>query len=267
MSSPYYRAGQPVQRQAATGQAAPTEDAAKKRRRTTTIVIVVIVAIVLLILIGIAIWWFFFRSRTTTPTTTKKTVGEACTSNTECNTDLCSDFGTSKKCTLKPQATCTAATCPPTCEQAGCPPGYLCYGGKCLGTKDATCSTEQDCHAPFTCSGGTCKQETCIVNSDCDPGEVCRGSRCVLELGTPCNNTNQCNSDLTTPIVSVCTSTGGSGTKRCKGLAGTLGCETAQPAETCTSGLCVTAGPNTVCECVAPSDCPFGDPCVGGICI
>ncbi len=135
-----------------------------------------------------------------------KSLGEVCSSSTECTTQICwSQSG--------------AATCLAPCNDTGCPAGYAChqlspYGAVCIeepGTfpDGASCITDKQCLSAI-CLNGICRVACSVVTPDCPAGGGCvplnsgTAGACVtsgtLPLGSACNSDFTCSSLLCVEI-------------------------------------------------------------------
>lgn len=106
----------------------------------------------------------------------KAPVGERCTSQDDCGSDLeCSDIVGTKltQCTTY----CT--------EDADCPAGS-CRFFSCV----APCSTDTDCPTDTACGHLNICQATCTSSAECREGDVCESSLCVTPY--PCETNEDC---------------------------------------------------------------------------
>ena len=173
--------------------------------------------------------------------------GDPCTDGDKCQQGKCKPGG--KVCPCNEDANCTAF------GAGTCDGSWHCIANQCvLETAAATGCTPaaEPCLATFCDPAtGTCKTDPvpdgipCGVLDPCTLGAVCLAGACTGGIQTTCDDGNDCTDDECVPG------------KGCAYLANANTCDDADPctvADGCVAGTCV--GSQSVCECVADSDCP-----------
>jgi hypothetical protein len=172
------------------------------------------------------------------------------------------------------------------CDGAGAcrkyPAGTVCLAATCMGntaTPASTCNGTGTCVPPagtiacgtYACNGGTCKT-TCSVDDDCTAPNTCVGSTCRLKpAGGACTGDPQCETGHCTD--GVCCQSGPCGSCRACNVPNFLGfCHAVGPGVMDPAGVCVVqpvAGCGTDGKCDGAGNCrlyPSGTVCNPGIC-
>jgi peptidoglycan-associated lipoprotein len=74
---------------------------------------------------------------------------------------------------------CVDGTCQQCRDDANCPSGQACKGGRCEAKTE--CATDSDCSDNRVCRSGKCQTE-CSSDGDCGAGMKCSSSRCVDKM-------------------------------------------------------------------------------------
>ncbi len=175
----------------------------------------------------------------TSPTTGTKDNGQACTSSSECKSQLCVIEDGGQVCRQK----CTSAQ--------PCPAGYVCYG--LSGVNYGACFED----AP-PATGSKATGEPCQSSSECASG-LCAGDGFSYLCTDPCSSSAQCPDGY--GCFALSQSLGGCFKTEQKSVG-----ETCEGSFECESDLCASIGGSAyVCTggCGSHDDCPCGMQCVG----
>lgn len=244
-------------------------------KTSTIVIIIVVVIIVILIIAGIIIFFVFFNPFATTPTPTPPPptqpgdIGDSCTTNTDCRSNLTCENGTCKAqpgnaCSVDTDCTqgheCTGNICveSTTCTvDEDCISGKICEGGECKAQGGGSCTSNNDCISSKVCINGTCTDQSdfngpCEEDEDCSGGNICDNNLCKKPLDDSCDGASQC-----APSSLICNLL----IEECKKIRGqTCSANVECNSGVCSGGVCV-GGLGENCsipaDCAAPTTCDF----------